>query len=46
MRTGYADFWELYRRNVLPKDTKELCARNHRGDHHGEEPAGSMGWKA
>lgn len=22
MRTGYADFWELYRRNVLPKDTK------------------------
>jgi membrane-bound lytic murein transglycosylase D len=22
MRTGYADFWELYRRNVLPKETK------------------------
>ena len=21
-RTGYADFWELYRRNVLPKETK------------------------
>ena len=22
MRTGYADFWELYRRNVLPNETK------------------------
>jgi membrane-bound lytic murein transglycosylase D len=22
MRTGYADFWELYRRNVLPEATK------------------------
>jgi membrane-bound lytic murein transglycosylase D len=22
MRTGYADFWELYRRNVLPSETK------------------------
>ena len=22
MRTGYADFWELYRRNVLPQETK------------------------
>jgi len=22
MRTGYADFWELYRRNSLPKETK------------------------
>jgi membrane-bound lytic murein transglycosylase D len=22
MRTGYADFWELYRRNVLPQQTK------------------------
>jgi membrane-bound lytic murein transglycosylase D len=21
-RTGYADFWQLYRRNVLPKETK------------------------
>ena len=21
-KTGYADFWELYRRNVLPKETK------------------------
>jgi membrane-bound lytic murein transglycosylase D len=21
-RTGYADFWELYRRNVLPRETK------------------------
>jgi membrane-bound lytic murein transglycosylase D len=21
-RTGYADFWEMYRRNVLPKETK------------------------
>ena len=22
-RTGYADFWELYRRNVLPQQTKD-----------------------
>jgi len=22
MRTGYADFWELYKRNVLPGETK------------------------
>jgi membrane-bound lytic murein transglycosylase D len=22
-RTGYADFWELYRRNVLPKETRK-----------------------
>ena len=22
MRTGYADFWELYRRNAMPKETK------------------------
>jgi membrane-bound lytic murein transglycosylase D len=22
MRTGYADYWELYRRNVLPQETK------------------------
>ena len=22
MKTGYADFWELYRRNVLPSETK------------------------
>lgn len=22
MKTGYADFWELYRRNVLPQETK------------------------
>src|SRR5947207_8532736 len=21
-RTGYADFWELYKRNVLPRETK------------------------
>ena len=21
-RTGYADFWELYKRNVLPKETR------------------------
>ena len=21
-RTGYADFWELYRRNALPQETK------------------------
>jgi membrane-bound lytic murein transglycosylase D len=23
MRTGYADFWQLYRRNALPKQTKD-----------------------
>ena len=39
MRTGYADFWELYRRNELPTGDEELCARHHRGDHHGEEPS-------
>ena len=22
MRTGYADFWELYKRNALPRETK------------------------
>ncbi|RXH58911.1 lytic transglycosylase domain-containing protein [Granulicella sibirica] len=22
MRTGYADYWELYRRNVMPKETR------------------------
>ena len=27
MRTGYADFWELYRRNVLPKETKEYVPK-------------------
>ena len=25
-RTGYADFWELYRRNVLPRGNEKLCA--------------------
>ncbi len=27
MRTGYADFWELYRRNVLPKETKDYVPK-------------------
>ncbi|WP_263383018.1 lytic transglycosylase domain-containing protein [Granulicella arctica] len=27
MRTGYADFWELYRRNMLPKETKEYVPK-------------------
>ncbi len=27
MRTGYADFWELYRRNVLPKETREYVPK-------------------
>ena len=39
MRTGYADFWELYRRGVLPSRDQELRARHHRRHHHGEEPA-------
>src|SRR5438094_7874787 len=25
-RTGYADFWELYKRNVLPRETKNYLA--------------------
>ena len=43
MRTGYADFWELYRRNVLPGETEELCSRNHRRDHHGKKSPSSTG---
>jgi len=36
-RTGYADFWELYRRNVLPKENPQLRP-HHRGRyHHGQE---------
>ncbi len=31
-RTGYADFWELYKRNVLPTETQEL-----RADHSGAD---------
>ncbi len=27
MRTGYADFWELYRRNVLPTETKNYVPK-------------------
>src|SRR3981189_2369895 len=27
-RTGYADFWELYRRNVLPKKTRNYVPMN------------------
>ena len=27
MKTGYADFWELYRRNMLPKETKEYVPK-------------------
>ena len=26
-RTGYADFWELYRRNMLPKETKDYVPK-------------------
>ena len=36
-RTGYADFWELYRRGVLPAGNPQLRP-DHRGcDHHGQE---------
>ncbi len=27
MRTGYADFWQLYRRNALPKETKDYVPK-------------------
>ena len=27
MRTGYADFWELYRRNALPSETKDYVPK-------------------
>jgi len=27
MKTGYADFWQLYRRGVLPKETKEYVPK-------------------
>ena len=35
-RTGYADFWELYRRNVYPGN-QELCPHHHRRRDHGQE---------
>ena len=38
-RTGYADFWELYRRNALPAGNKELRSHHHRGRDHGEKSA-------
>ena len=36
-RTGYADFWELYRRNVLPKGNPQLRADHSGRHHHGQE---------
>ena len=27
MRTGYADFWQLYRRNALPRETREYVPK-------------------
>ncbi len=27
MRTGYADFWQLYRRNMLPKETRDYVPK-------------------
>ncbi len=36
-RTGYADFWELYRRNVLPQETKNYVPSHPRRSDHGEE---------
>ncbi len=35
-KTGYADFWELYKRNNLPGGDKELCAGNSGRHHHRE----------
>ena len=43
MRTGYADFWELYRRNALPGD-EELCAGHYRGESW-RRTRSSMGWR-
>ena len=37
-RTGYADFWELYRRNVLPQRDPQLRSHHPGHDHHGQEP--------
>ena len=37
-KTGYADFWELYRRNNLPARNQELRAGNSRRYHHCESP--------
>ena len=34
-KTGYADFWELYKRNNLPGN-EELCAGDTGGHHHCE----------
>ena len=31
-RTGYADFWELYRRNALPQRNQELRSHHPRRD--------------
>ena len=36
-RTGYADFWELYRRNVLPKETRNYVPDHSGRDHHDQE---------
>ena len=36
-KTGYADFWELYKRNELPARDDELRARNS-GRHHRRQP--------
>ena len=38
MRTGYADYWELYRRNVLPSGPRTMFPASSRPGHHGEEP--------
>ncbi len=37
-RTGYADFWELYRRGVLPTGDSELRSHHPGRDHYREEP--------
>ncbi len=36
-RTGYADFWELYRRGRAAPGDSQLCAYHSGRDHYGQE---------
>jgi membrane-bound lytic murein transglycosylase D len=36
-KTGYADFWELYKRNNLPVETKNYVPGNPRRHHHRQQ---------
>ena len=37
-KTGYADFWELYKRGELAQGNQELRAGDSGGDHHRQQP--------